>query len=163
MRPPGAQIASAAAQSVVAGSATVTAPPPDGVTVTFHARFSPAVARSTEATAPLLTSNAASRSPPPPSGNSSLKRSSKVNGFAPCPSGRPRSSAVSGSGSPIPGAAAGSVPSWRRSAAIPDAFETMAAPFATRLSATAAIPASALAPRGTSIENTRAALPDPDA
>lgn len=91
IRPSLAQIAPAAAQSVVPGSVSVISSPEDGRTRTATRRFSPCVTRFASTSRPFVissapASNAASRSP----SNSSLNTIWKPNSLAPsCAFGRP--------------------------------------------------------------------------
>ena len=99
------QTAPSSAQSVVAGSTTVTGPSPSGSTWIVQCRFVPGGWRFARVTVPPVTSNAPSLSVRKlrPS-TSSLNVSSKVNAAAPsCASGSSENDAVSGCGPSVAG------------------------------------------------------------
>ena len=149
-RPASVHTAPGAAQSVAAGSRTVTSSCESGRTEMFQRWFCPGATRFALRTCPLVTSNASSRSSLKRSrpGKSSLKRSSNVNRLFPsCSPGMPTNDAVSG-GFAEGGASrqftlwAGSWPSpaCARPASAPVAADRIAPPFAASVLASTAMP-----------------------
>ncbi len=143
-RPSRVQIASAAAQSVVAASVSVISSSDDGRTRTATRRFSPRVTRFASTSRPFATSSApASNAVSFRPRNSSLNTISKPNSFLPsCAAGTPSKLAVS-AGSPSSSMVPVAAPP---SSVAPDGFDSVSVKVSSSSSAVSTRTVSEVAP-----------------